>query len=625
MIYRAEIDGLRAVAVLPVIFYHAGFAFAHGGYIGVDVFFVISGYLITSLIVEEKRAGTFSLASFYERRMRRLLPALFIVLFAAGICAWMLFTPQQLSAFGASVVATSLFASNFYFLHQTDYFAPPTLGLPLVHTWSLAVEEQYYALFPLVLWLGWRRGIRGVAVIISTIALASFAWCEVSWRRSPDANFYLIFGRAWELMIGALAALSATRLGGVRASVRDGATIIGIALLGFSMAAFDDGVPFPSALTLIPVLGSVLLVLFATSETWIGRVLRSPLLVGVGLLSYSAYLWHQPVFAFLREYSLEEPSRLMMLSACGAVFVLAYLTWRFVEKPFRDRRHLSRAQITGFAIGISSSLIVLGSILVSTDGMRQYSPNYERLNAVADRKSNAAYVRERFDRLRKRPFDPADPRPRAIVVGDSFAEDLVNALFENGTLDRYQVQTWYVPARCQIVAMDFPTQMTHVDARDRDACEHADTLLDALTAIGQADLIVLAANWKDWSAEDMDHTVKSLNLLPHQKLLVAGSKSFGKISLARYYRMSSQQLLQLRHTVDSSQRTVNEMLAARLDSSVFVDLYALLCNDYVCPLFTNDLDLISYDGVHLTPAGARYLGELLSGHTAVQELQSLVR
>ncbi|HET6472053.1 MAG TPA: acyltransferase, partial [Pseudomonadales bacterium] len=119
MIYRPEIDGLRAVAVLPVIFYHAGFAFAHGGYIGVDVFFVISGYLITSLIVEEKVAGTFSLASFYERRMRRLLPALFIVLFAAGICAWMLFTPQQLSAFGASVVATSLFASNFYFLHET--------------------------------------------------------------------------------------------------------------------------------------------------------------------------------------------------------------------------------------------------------------------------------------------------------------------------------------------------------------------------------------------------------------------------------------------------------------------------------------------------------------------------
>ena len=206
MRYRKEIDGLRALAVIPVILYHAGFNWFSGGYIGVDIFFVISGYLITSIIIKEQDAGTFSLANFYERRIRRILPALFFVLLVTLPFAWLWLLPHELKDFGKSLAAVILFASNFLFWKESDYFAADAELIPLLHTWSLAVEEQFYVFFPIIMMLFWVLGKRKLVAIFSVIGLLSLGLTEWGWRNFAEANFFLIPTRAWELMIGSLVA-----------------------------------------------------------------------------------------------------------------------------------------------------------------------------------------------------------------------------------------------------------------------------------------------------------------------------------------------------------------------------------------------------------------------------------
>ncbi|SEB07415.1 Peptidoglycan/LPS O-acetylase OafA/YrhL, contains acyltransferase and SGNH-hydrolase domains [Thiothrix caldifontis] len=370
MIYRREIDGLRALAVLPVILFHAGFSTVSGGFVGVDVFFVISGFLITSIIVEELAAGKFTLAGFYERRARRILPALFFVLLACLPFAWWLLLPAELVDFGKSVMAVAVSASNLLFWLQTDYFAATAEQIPLLHTWSLAVEEQYYLVFPLIMVLAWGLGKRWLVVVLALVALLSLAWSEWLWRSSVEANFYLIPSRAWELMVGALAAFYLQNkvlvTNGIMAQI---ASVFGLVLLGYAVFFFDEGMPFPSVYALVPTLGAVLLIVFATPATWVGQLLVTRPLVWVGLISYSAYLWHQPVFVFARLQALEEPSVGLMAGLCIITLGLAWFSWRFVEQPFRDRHRFTRTQIFSAAVIGSLLFIALGAGLVWTDGL----------------------------------------------------------------------------------------------------------------------------------------------------------------------------------------------------------------------------------------------------------------
>lgn len=369
MIYRKEIDGLRALAVIPVILFHAGFEWFSGGFVGVDVFFVISGYLITSLILEEMEAGTFTLAGFYERRARRILPALFLVMLACLPFAWWWMLPFELENFGESLAAVAVFASNILFWLKTDYFAATSEQIPLLHTWSLAVEEQYYLLFPLFMLLVWRMGQRWLIASVALIAIASLGWSEWLWRQSVEANFYLIPGRAWELMLGALTAFYLRHNAYLQGWLAQLGSMLGLGLLIYAVLMFDDGIPFPSLYALVPTLGTVLLILTATEQTLVGKLLSCRVLVGIGLISYSAYLWHQPLFVFARMQLLDEPDVWLMGGLGMAALLLAWFSWWFVEKPFRNRSRFTRRQIFAAALLGSLFFIVMGSWFVSAEGM----------------------------------------------------------------------------------------------------------------------------------------------------------------------------------------------------------------------------------------------------------------
>jgi peptidoglycan/LPS O-acetylase OafA/YrhL len=370
MDYRREIDGLRALALIPVLFFHAGFEAFSGGYVGVDVFFVISGYLITSIVLKSLDEGRFSIVNFYERRMRRILPALFLVLLVSFPFAWAWMLPADMERYSAGLASVSLFGSNILFWRTSGYFDVEAELRPLLHTWSLAVEEQFYLLYPLLFLLVWARGRKAFVLFIAIGAVLSFALAEWASHLRPSATFYLLPTRAWELALGALTAvyLSQRHAPAGSSQVHAAGSLLGLVLISFAVFAFDDATPFPGKYALLPTVGTVLIICFATDETWTGRLIASRVLVGIGLVSYSAYLWHQPLLALARHRSLghiEWPLAAMLLAASLA---LAALSWKYVEKPFRDRKKISRPHVFGLAAVGSVLFLAVGLGGHRTDG-----------------------------------------------------------------------------------------------------------------------------------------------------------------------------------------------------------------------------------------------------------------
>ena len=430
MKYRAEIDGLRALAVVPVIFFHAGFEAFAGGYVGVDVFFVISGYLITTILIEDIEKGRFSLAYFYERRARRILPALFFVMLVCIPFAWVWMTPSQLLDFAQSLMAVSLFASNFLFWKESGYFEAASEEKPLLHTWSLAVEEQYYVLFPLFMFFAWRFGKDRVFWMIVVMAGVSLALSEWTWRQgNHSANFYLPHTRAWELFAGSISAFIIQKRG-VRAD--NDLSLLGLALILYSIFAYDETIPFPGLSALLPVLGTVLLVLYGGKGTIAARLLSLRLFVGIGLISYSAYLWHQPMFAFARLATLNEPGPILMLGLSGMSLILAAVSWRFVEQPFRSKSNFlsSRRRLTVILLPCAFFLMAAGVTGHIQKGFPERFEiaefNFEDMDISECTKRGFVSDKE-VSRLKEKCFSDAHDK-HFIMIGDSHAESISKEL-----------------------------------------------------------------------------------------------------------------------------------------------------------------------------------------------------
>jgi peptidoglycan/LPS O-acetylase OafA/YrhL len=423
MDYRREIDGLRAIAVLPVIFFHAGFEAFGGGFVGVDVFFVISGYLITSILISDLKGGRFSLIRFYERRARRILPALFLVVLCCipFALAWM--SPAQIKNFGESVIAVVFFGSNILFWREDGYFAAAAELKPLLHTWSLAVEEQFYLLFPLVLLALWKCSGRKAPWVVALMAVASLALCE--WARlngniSNSAVFYLAPTRAWELLAGSLCAFALTDR---RAWRNDILGVAGLLLIFAGVFLFDEETPFPSLYALLPVGGTVLVILFASRGTLCARLLSLPIFVGVGLVSYSAYLWHQPLFAFARLRSLFDPSDVLMLGLSAASLGLAYLSWRFVETPFRVTGApliTTRTRLFVASGVVGASLAALGAIAAVSEDWLSLGPKAQ-LAKLEQRTSANRGLSSICNGFIKTEDCRTSHTPEVLVWGDSYA------------------------------------------------------------------------------------------------------------------------------------------------------------------------------------------------------------
>lgn len=450
MKYRSDVDGLRAVAILPVILFHAGIPPFTGGYVGVDVFLVISGFLITNLLADEMTGDRYSLVRFYERRARRILPALAVVLLLTTLGAFIVMSPPELIEYAKSLIASALFTANFHFWLSTGYFAPTAEELPLMHIWSLAVEEQFYLIFPPVLFLLWSLTFRRRMAILWTAATVSFLLCVVGIKDYPEATFFLLPTRAWELLAGSLCAL---HLHGKERTGNGPLALLGLALILISVFAFQESTPFPSHFALLPVGGTVLILRYTAPGQLVYRILTWGPMVGVGLISYSAYLWHQPLLILTDIYSYDPVPFHVRMALVGLTLVLATLTWRFVEQPFRGR---TPSVLPGQAALLRASAVCLVFIAVlGTTGV--LSGGWHTLWDSTRRPEIAAMYRlfESPDKVAADPF-PGDCRfslaknmddtthfdtvsaqllecgidhgPGVAVVGDSHSSDLFHAL-----------------------------------------------------------------------------------------------------------------------------------------------------------------------------------------------------
>jgi peptidoglycan/LPS O-acetylase OafA/YrhL len=338
--YRPDVDGLRALAVLAVVIFHLGVRPAHGGFVGVDVFFVISGYLIGSIILTQIGAGTFTFSSFYERRIRRILPAVMAMLLAVSPLAYRWLLPKELADYARSLLSANFSISNFYFWQQSGYFDNPT-SKPLLHTWSLGVEEQFYIALPILLVLLKRLVPRRTAVWLGALGAASVAVSAVGVYRFPTAAFYLLPSRAWELLLGTIMSLEGfPRLRS--AAARQTAGLVGLAMVLGPCLVYQSSTPFPGLAALVPCVGAGLIIAAGRDgPNLVGRLLSLPPAVFIGRISYSLYLWHWPIIVFsgmgmtLIKGLTQHQTQLFLLALSIAA---ATLSWRFVEGPFRPRR-----------------------------------------------------------------------------------------------------------------------------------------------------------------------------------------------------------------------------------------------------------------------------------------------
>ena len=620
IIYRPEIDGLRAISVLAVILYHAGVTQLAGGFAGVDVFFVISGFLITQIIYTGARDGTFSFSHFYERRARRILPALFVMILVTTPLFFFILAPFQLKDYAQSVVATLVYLSNVLFFREAGYFAVEAAQKPLLHTWSLAIEEQYYLIFPLAAVLLYRLGGRGVLLgALGLTALVSFGLMLHQKGVDATAAFYLIQYRAWELMAGSLAAVWVCER---RPAPNAAVSALGLGLILLGLIVTSDAGNWPAPSTAIPVVGTVLVLVFTSTQGLVGRVMAHDGPRTIGLMSYSLYLWHVPVLVALEVWFLGDPPVVFLVGAVALTFLCAWISWRYVETPFRKT---DRVSVPGLLAFLAAMMLGLGAF----GYMGQRTNGYFVVKLAMIPEAYRDLVIDRDSQLRARdafwlpllaqadqPFDK-DAAHRVLILGDSLSEDLLMAVtlrvdatpgiaFRRLLLDD-------VCMSAAAAALTVPS--TAVLPSDGCAAE-IEAFLD--TGLMQAaDEIVLTAGWQ---TETVDGGVALVAALRAQNKAVAlvGTAAFNDMTSLSMMLSRLQEPIEvfLYRNLRSKFLGVNAALEAQvtaIEGARYLDKLALFCDHATrrCDMLDGDGQLPIWDASHLTMGGLTLFADRL--------------
>jgi len=451
LVYRPEIDGLRSIAVVSVILYHAGivlfdFRIFEGGFIGVDIFFVISGYLITSVILKElNETGSFSFKYFYERRVRRILPALLFVMVVSMPFAWVFLLPSDFTDFSKSILYSLGFSSNFYFNYSGQiYGAENGLLKPFLHTWSLSVEEQYYILFPIFLLFIFKYFKKYLSFILILGFVTSLVMAEWGSRNYPSATFYFLHTRMWELIIGSILAYFEIFKNSKKKADRSKISLIlpsvGIILIGHSMLFFNDKMFHPSFYTLSPIIGVCLVIFFSHKDEFITKILSTKLFVGIGLISYSLYLWHYPIFAFSRIIEFTSGSIEKKILLAVIILILSIFSYFFIERPARNRKYKFKI-ILSFIFLFLFTLIFTNSAVIAKKGYKERIPQMLQNAFVA----SATLFKEQnskncIDKTGRCTFNSSSSK-KVFIIGDSHVAALLLDLKDRVIKKKYSFIT----------------------------------------------------------------------------------------------------------------------------------------------------------------------------------------
>ncbi|WP_085653953.1 MULTISPECIES: acyltransferase family protein [unclassified Pseudomonas] len=501
---RRDIDGLRALAVIPVVLFHFGFSTFSGGFVGVDVFFVISGFLITTILFREISAQRFSFIDFWARRARRIIPALSVVMLVTLALGWLLLTAKDFAELGRTVRYQSLFISNILFMREDGYFQPASDLKPLLHTWSLAVEEQYYIFFPLLMAV-LIRYFRHWRWMLFAVLLVSFGLNIANIEHKPEFTFFSLPTRAWELLCGAMLAVIPAPKQAVRPWLYQAVGLAGLAAVLVAVFTFDKSTVFPGWAALLPVLGTTALIWSgAQGASLTGRLLSLRPLVWVGLLSYSLYLWHWPVFVYANAISIDGIQPVEAIGWIALALGLAWLSLRYIELPFREKRLLaSRNAVLAGGLAAIVALVATGSAIRSADGVPQRLTG-KALEYAQSREWRAGQMKCMLVTQDKE-LDKAclvggneDVPATQLFWGDSHAAALLPAIENNARREGRPVWLYSMSA-CPPILSDDPRQ------RCKDFNEQT---MERVRSLGIKD-VVLASNWSlyVYGREDGDKKV----------------------------------------------------------------------------------------------------------------------
>jgi|ERR1041385_3186078 peptidoglycan/LPS O-acetylase OafA/YrhL len=618
--YREDIDWLRAIAVLSVVAFHFEAPGVFGGFVGVDIFFVISGYLITGIIQSEVQAGGFSFARFYERRVRRLLPALYATVALTAIPSFYYLLTSERHEFFRSVAAVVTFTSNFFFWAQTGYFDHAAVEKPLLHTWSLAVEEQFYLALPVLMWL-LLRGARGsrwrLPVALTLLSAASFALCV--WLMKTDRSataFFMSPPRAWEFLIGGLVAVEGfplVRNAMLRRSVR------GIALVMLLIPVFSlrQGPGFPGFNALLPCIGAALFIWSGIGVPTLSRTVFSPLEIArfFGRISYSLYLWHWPLFTFARfsktSLTLTPFDKIALFALTVAI---SYLAWRFVEQPFR-RGPLVPTRRAAFRIaGLSTAVLLAASVggIVFSTGATDADRTAQRLEVYDNYAYQPLYrygscFVQNFAAFDDRCLAMAQAKSNVLLWGDSLAAHYLHGL--DKTVDPQAVN---ILQATQAACM--PTLA--VASQGLATCRQFAARMEAFFAGNKPDLVILSADWGEYArGSRFDGMIADLRQTVAR--LVAAGMRVALLGPPVQFRSRLPSMLmraELRHAelhaddfvlpeIFALDTRMREALPSR-DKFSYVSVVSAICPARQCPLTIGEDIPLAWDHAHLTAEGS---------------------
>ena len=628
--YRPEIDGLRAIAVCAVILYHAqlnifGYQSFKGGFIGVDIFFVISGYLITSIILKELvTTGSFSFNHFYERRIRRILPALLFVMLVSLPFAWMYLLPSNLIDFSKSILYSLGFSSNFYFHYSGQvYGATDGLLKPFLHTWSLSIEEQFYILFPIVLFITFKFFRKYLIHILIVGFIVSLGLAEWTSRNYPSASFYFLHTRMWELLAGSILAYFEIIKGHRSKNQLLNVTLptIGLLLISHSIIFFNENIFHPSFFTLSPIIGVCLIIWFSNKDELITKILSNKLFVGIGLISYSLYLWHYPIFAFARTTYVFKDNFIKELSAGLIILFLSVVTHYLFERPARNKKNKFKVIISLIIISISI-LIIFNFTMIQKDGYKHrfYFSKFYELDELS-------YIKESKNFEIGYNYDNYDYRKNVLIVGNSHAEDVLNILSKTNLknkiyfnltspkvrIDDYNYQISYL--------YDFLTEKKAIiDLYDGNFFDHLKKQYE------NTDLIILSTRYQSNDLKVLDDLIKKIKK-DKKKIIIFDNpleQTINRFNRLDYYIYKHKKFPE-KNTLKNIEEKMFEDLKNKKDlnkkiksiakkNNIFlIEREKIFCNfdEKRCPSITKEGYKIYYDYGHITDKGADFFARII--------------
>ena len=620
--YRPELDGIRAIAIIAVIFYHLKFTvydlkIFSGGFLGVDIFFVISGYIITSLILKElDQNRSFSFVNFYLRRARRILPVLYLVILVSIPIVLFFLRPADVVNFSSSILYSLVFLSNYYFYKNTTAYGDElSLDIPFLHTWTLSIEEQFYLVLPIFFFIVYKFYKTKIFTFLAILIFLSLVFSQWASLYHHIFNFYFSLSRAWELLVGTLTAyIHYKKKIKYKKYSNEINSFLGLVLIFFSFFFFKTESAHPSFFTLIPIIGTCLIIFFIDKKTFMYRFLSNRVLVFIGLISYSLYLWHYPLISFVRILEFNFNNFIVKILILGLVFFLSLLSFFFVEKKFRNKNTISTKS---FLIIIFLLTIFINIFLIYSYKSNGFNNRYIIDSFNVDNYSYSKHAISFQNQIKKENFFKNDNKIKVLVIGNSHAEDTMMLFYNSPYLlkeyqfkiERVQISDFFQLIKSKNYSQNFidADVLLFSSMWFQDDLAIIQDLISALKVFKKK--IIITTNTPEFSVEKIKFKNTNLiNVSMYSEFIIRNEKIPTKIDLID---LEKKYFLDLEH--NKKVKKINDYLfsLAKKNNIKILDKTDYVCSRQYssCDVLTDKNELIIYDHSHYSLEGAKYFAK----------------